>query len=39
LASEDLTFGDFGFLITDGIIDFLLGDAVRLDQFLVTRLR
>jgi len=29
--------GDFGFLITDGVIDFLLGDAVGLDQFLVTR--
>jgi len=29
--------GDFGFQIPDGVIDLLLGDAVGLDEFLVTR--
>ena len=29
--------GDFGFQIPDGVIDFLLRDAVGLDEFLVTR--
>ncbi len=32
-----LYIGDLGFQVSDRVIDFLLGDTIRLDELLVTR--